>query len=93
MRDLKKWRPVAARHRKTMGVGNKEAWGIAMRKVTQSRSWARQDPDLPTALVVVLTRYLAWSASTSRIEQTFSSMDRTMQFGGHASEAVEEALL
>jgi len=93
MRDLKKWRPVAARHRKTMGVGNKEAWGIAMRKVTQSRSWARHDPDLPTALVVVLTRYLAWSASTSRIEQTFSSMDRTMQFRGHATEAFEESLL
>ena len=93
MRDLKKWRPVAARHRRTMGVGNKEAWGIALRKVIQSRGWGSGDPDLPTALVVVLARYLAWSASTSRIEQTFSSMDRTMQFRGHATAAFEESLL
>jgi hypothetical protein len=93
MRDLKKWRPVAARHRKTTGVGNKEAWRLALCKVTQSRSWARKDPDLPTALVAVLIRYLAWSASTSRIEQTFSSMDRTMKFRGHASEGFEEELL
>ena len=92
-RDLGKWRPIAATKRKTIGVGNKEAWRLVMRNVIQTRSWARQDPDSPTALVTVLTRYLAWSASTSRIEQTFSSMDRTMRFRGHASEAFEEELL
>ena len=51
------------------GCGNREAWCQTLTKVMKRENF-------PTdSIAPVLWRYLAWQASTSKVEQTFSKSD------------------
>ena len=92
--ELARWRPLAQLSLRDYGCSNKEAWQRALQcHVGRRQKPSQRSVDRPDALITVLLRYLAWSASTSRIEQTFSTCQRLMGHRGSADVPYEEMLV
>ena len=66
--------PLAEALHKEGYFQNRAAWVEAFARVQQRRAAQRQDCE---ALLPVLSAYLAWSASTSGVEQLFSKLKRS----------------
>lgn len=72
--QLEKHRPIAQTVASATKCGPREAWSTAVAKTQRHTDTARSYS--VSALRPVLTRYLAWSISTSGIEQNFSKAER-----------------
>ena len=66
--------PLAEALHKEGSFQNRAAWVEAFARVQQRRAAQRQDCE---ALLPVVSAYLAWSASTSGVEQLFSKLKRS----------------
>ena len=70
-RDFTQMQPIAAALKKSAGHSNRDAWRQALLRVGQ------RSPDRKAtagALYTVLASYLAWTASSSGVEQLFSTL-------------------
>ena len=85
--ELGDHRPIAAAIARETGCGNRRAWQRALEQTQRTRTSREAHP--AEALVPTVQRYLAWTCSTSGVEQNFSAAER-LRFGhGPASEATE----
>ena len=80
--------PTAAALKKTAKLSNREAWRQAFLRVGERR---RKEKTPPSALFHVLAGYMAWTASSSGVEQLFSTLKNspTEQCKSTGSSALE----
>lgn len=83
---------IALRIKHSQGVGNREAWQKAVGKTQAHHMTSTNYP--VTALVPVLMRYLAYTVSTSGVEQSFSTGLRVLEPSRmNMTEDAEEAIM
>lgn len=85
--ELSDHRPIAAAIAREKGCDNRRAWQIAVQRTQMTRASKEVHP--ATALIAALQRYLAWTCSSSGVEQNFSIAERLRLGRGPASEATE----
>ena len=85
--ELADHQPIAAAIAREAGCGNRWAWQRALERTQRTRASREAHP--AEALIQTLQRYLAWTCSSSGVEQNFSVAER-LRFGrGPANEATE----
>lgn len=85
--ELADHQPIAAAIAREAGCGNRRAWQRALDRT--QRTQASREAHPAEALLPTLQRYLAWTCSSSGVEQNFSVAER-LRFGrGPATEATE----
>lgn len=85
--ELSDHRPIATAIARETGCDNRRAWQIAVQRTQMNRASREVHP--ATALIATLQRYLAWTCSSSGVEQNFSVAERLRLGRGPASEATE----
>ncbi|CAE7282138.1 unnamed protein product [Symbiodinium sp. CCMP2592] len=83
MEQLSRLRPLAVNMVKNGCDSSKDAWAQVMKKTQHRKSLRASYP--ASDVLPVLLRYLAWQASTSGLEQTFSRQDRAQTAKSPAS--------
>ena len=89
--QVAQFRPVAATIAQQRGCGNRAAWQQAIEQTQKSVSSRKNYP--VDSVLPVLQRFMAWTSSSSGVEQSFSRAERSMVDRTPASETTEAANL